>query len=139
MARQRVHQSSFLRGELNPTIVSRVDLAAYGQGLKKARNVIPINQGGIERRGGSVFRADLGAETRLETFIFNQNQEYIFAFQNQTLKVYSTNGTLVATLSSCPWVTGELFEMDMTQSGDTMIITHQDFVPQVIQRTGATS
>ncbi len=35
MARQRVHQSSFLRGELNPTIVSRVDLAAYGQGLKK--------------------------------------------------------------------------------------------------------
>ena len=26
MARQRVHQSSFLRGELNPTIVSRVDL-----------------------------------------------------------------------------------------------------------------
>lgn len=139
MARQRVHQSSFLRGELNPTIVSRVDLAAYGQGLKKARNVIPINQGGIERRGGSVFRADLGAETRLETFIFNQNQEYIFAFQNQTLKVYSTNGTLVATLSSCPWVTAELFEMDMTQSGDTMIITHQDFVPQVIQRTGATS
>ena len=139
MARQRVHQSSFLRGELNPTIVSRVDLAAYGQGLKKARNVIPINQGGIERRGGSVFRADLGGATRLETFIFNQNQEYIFAFQNQTLKIYSTNGTLVATLSSCPWVTGELFEMDMTQSGDTMIITHQDFVPQVIQRTGSTS
>ena len=49
MARQRVHQSSFLRGELDPKIVSRVDLAAYGQGLKKARNVVPVNQGGIER------------------------------------------------------------------------------------------
>ena len=139
MARQRIHQSSFLRGELDPTIISRVDLSAYAQGLKKARNVIPINQGGIERRGGSVARADLGGTSRLETFIFNQNQEYIFAFQNQSLKIYSTNGTLVATLSSCPWITADLFEMDMTQSGDTMIITHQDFVPQVIQRIGATS
>lgn len=139
MARQRVHQSSFLRGELDPTIVSRVDLSAYGQGLKKARNVIPINQGGIERRGGSVFRADLGGKTRLETFIFNQNQEYIFAFQNQVLKIYSTNGTLVATLTSCPWITADLFELDMTQSGDTMIITHQEFVPQIIQRIGSTT
>ncbi len=139
MARQRIHQGSFLRGELDPTIISRVDLSAYGQGLKKARNVIPINQGGIERRGGSVARADLGGASRLEAFIFNQNQEYVFAFQNQTLKIYSTNGTLVATLSSCPWITADLFEMDMTQSGDTMIITHQDFVPQVIQRIGSTS
>jgi len=139
MARQRVHQASFLRGELDPTILSRVDLSAYSQGLKKARNVIPINQGGIERRGGSVARADLGGTSRLEAFIFNQDQEYIFAFQNQSLKIYSTNGTLVATLTSCPWITADIFEMDMTQSGDTMIITHQDFVPQVIQRIGSTS
>ena len=74
MARQRIHQSSFLRGELDPTIISRVDLSAYAQGLKKARNVIPINQGGIERRGGSVARADLGGTSRLETFIFNQKK-----------------------------------------------------------------
>ncbi len=139
MARQRIHQGSFLRGELDPTIISRVDLSAYAQGLKKARNVIPINQGGIERRGGSITRADLGATSRLEAFIFNQNQEYIFAFQNQTLKIYSTNGTLVATLTSCPWITSDLFEMDMTQSGDIMIITHQDFVPQVIKRIGSTT
>ena len=86
MARQRVHQSSFLRGELDPKIVSRVDLAAYGQGLKKARNVVPVNQGGIERRSGSVYRANLGATSRLETFIFNETQEYVFAFQNQSLK-----------------------------------------------------
>ena len=59
MARQRVHQASFLRGELDPKILSRVDLAAYGQGLKKARNVIPVNQGGIERRCGTAFAWDL--------------------------------------------------------------------------------
>ena len=139
MARQRVHQASFLRGELDPKIISRVDLAAYGQGLKKARNVVPVNQGGIERRSGSVYRANLGAVSRIEPFIFNATQEYIFAFQNQSLKIYSTNGTLVATLSSCPWITSELFEMNFSQSGDNMIIVHENFVPQIITRVGSTT
>ena len=139
MARQRVHQASFLRGELDPKILSRVDLAAYGQGLKKARNVIPVNQGGIERRSGSVYRADLGTVSRIEPFIFNESQEYIFAFQNTALKIYSTNGTLVATLSSCPWVTSELFELNYTQSGDNMIVVHENFVPQIITRVDATT
>lgn len=139
MARQRVHQASFLRGELDPTIISRVDVAAYGQGLKKARNVIPLNQGGVERRGGTLFRADLGATTRLESFIFNSTQEYVFAFQNQTLKIYTTAGVLAATFSSCPWLTAELFELNFTQQGDTMIVVHENMVPQVITRIGATS
>ena len=139
MARQRVHQASFLRGELDPTIISRVDVAAYGQGLKKARNVIPLNQGGVERRGGTLFRADLGGPTRLESFIFNSTQEYVFAFQNQTLKIYTTAGVLAATFSSCPWLTSELYELNFTQQGDTMIVVHENIVPQVITRIGSTS
>lgn len=139
MAKQRVHQASFLRGELDPTIISRVDVAAYGQGLKKARNVIPLNQGGVERRGGTLFRADLGATTRLESFIFNSTQEYIFAFQNTVLKIYSTAGVLLATFTSCPWLTAELYELNFTQQGDTMIVVHENIVPQIITRIGSTS
>ena len=55
-------------------------------GLEKARNVILNNQGSVERRPGTVFRADLGEQTRLERFIFNESQEYIFGFQNTQLK-----------------------------------------------------
>jgi len=139
MARQRVHQASFLRGELDPTIISRVDVAAYGQGLKKARNVIPLNQGGVERRGGTLFRADLGGPTRLESFIFNSTQEYVFAFQNTVLKIYSTAGVLLATFTSCPWLTSELYELNFTQQGDTMIVVHENIVPQIITRIGSTS
>ena len=75
MPTQRVHQASFLRGELDPNMIARTDLAAYGAGLKKARNVIPINQGGIERRCGTAFRANLGATSRLESFIFSAVQD----------------------------------------------------------------
>tara|TARA_R100000995_G_C3484290_1_gene126208 strand:+ start:993 stop:3449 length:2457 start_codon:yes stop_codon:yes gene_type:complete len=139
MGMQRVHQSNFLRGELDPKLISRTDLTAYASGLQKARNVIPMNQGAIERRCGTAFRADLGAESRLESFVFSAGQEYILAFQNTVLKIYSTNGTLLQTISSCDWTTSHLFELDVTQTGDTMIVVHSGFHPQVIKRTGATT
>jgi len=139
MALQRIHQSSFLRGELDPNMVSRTDLQAYGAGLKKARNVIPINQGGVERRCGSAYRANLGGQSRLESFVFSQGQEYIVAFQNTAVKFYSTNGTLLQTITSCPWTTSQLFDLDVSQTGDTMIVVHKDFMPQILKRTGATT
>ena len=40
MGIQRIHQASFVRGELDPKIASRVDVLAYEQGLKKARNYL---------------------------------------------------------------------------------------------------
>ncbi len=112
---------------------------AYGSALSKARNVLINNQGSVERRPGTVFRADLGATTRLESFIFSGEQEYIFGFQNTALKIYSTNGTLLQTITSCSWTTSQLFDLSMTQQGDTMIICHESFMPQIIKRTGATT
>ena len=135
----RVHQNGFQRGELDETVIARTDLGSFVQGLKKARNVFPLNQGPIERRAGTVFRADLGAQSRLEAFIFNESQEYIFAFQNTVLKIYSTNGTLLQTITGCPWQTSHLFELTFTQQADTMIVCHEAFVQQVIKRTGATT
>ena len=135
----RVHQSNFNRGELDPKLVGRVSLTSYGNSLKKARNVIVTNQGAVERRPGTYFRADLGASTRLESFIFSGSQEYIFAFQNTVLKIYSTAGVLLQTITSCSWLLADLFELNYTQQGDTMIIVHSDHAPTKITRTGATS
>jgi len=135
----RVHQSNFNRGELDPKLVGRVSLTSYGNSLKKARNVIVTNQGAVERRPGTYFRADLGASTRLESFIFSGSQEYVFAFQNTALKIYSTAGVLLQTITSCPWLLADLFELNYTQQGDTMIIVHSNHVPTKIVRTGATS
>tara|TARA_R100000005_G_scaffold81800_1_gene49282 strand:+ start:2123 stop:4603 length:2481 start_codon:yes stop_codon:yes gene_type:complete len=135
----RINQTAFHSGELDPILKSRNDLSAYGKGLQKARNVMLRNQGAIERRPGSFFRADLGGQSRLESFIFSSSQEYIFAFQNTVLKIYSTAGALLQTISSCPWDTASLFELSVTQQGDTMIVVHKDFMPRIITRTGATT
>ena len=139
MAIQRVHQNSFTRGEVDETVISRTDIAAFQQSLKKARNVFVLNQGPVERRQGTLFRYDLGESTRIEPFIFNENQEYIIAFQNTKCKIFSTNGTLLQSFTSCAWTTSNLFELTYTQQADTMIITHNDFKPKIITRTGATT
>ena len=115
MGVQRIHQASFVRGELDPKIASRVDVLAYEQGLKRARNVVTLNQGGIERRPGTVHRADLGSATaRLEPFIFSDDQEYILAFQNTTIKIYSSAGALLQTITSSGIATAQLFEFTTT-------------------------
>jgi len=139
MAIQRVHQSTFHRGEIDPKLLGRVDLVAYGQALKKARNITCLNQGGFERRPGSLYLADLGETTRLESFIFSADQKYILAFQNTKLKIYSVAGSLLQTISSCRWTTSQLFELNMTQQGDVVIITHKDMEYYKLTRTGATT
>lgn len=139
MATTRIHQANFSGGEVDPNLISRNDLNAYSKSLDKARNVICRNQGAIERRGGTFWRADLGAESRLEPFIFSGEQEYIFAFQNTALKIYSTNGTLLQTITSCPWTTAQLKNLNLSQQADTMIVVNENFIPSVIKRTGATT
>ena len=139
MSIHRIHQSNFNKGELDPKLLSRTDLVSYGAGLQKSRNTVNTNQGPVERRGGTLFRADLGAESRLEAFIFSDEQEYVFAFQNTVLKIYSTAGVLLQTITSCAWTTSNLFELNFTQRADTMIIVHKDFAPTQINRTGATT
>tara|TARA_B100000459_G_scaffold3414_2_gene2283 strand:- start:4445 stop:6910 length:2466 start_codon:yes stop_codon:yes gene_type:complete len=139
MPTSRTHQNSFTRGEVDETIIARTDIGSYQQALKKARNVFTLNQGAVERRAGTLYRADLGAQSRLEGFVFNETQEYILAFQNTALKIYSSNGTLLQTITSCPWTTSILFELNVTQQGDSMIVVHSSMTPQILKRTGATT
>ena len=139
MPTQRIHQASFVRGELDPKIVSRVDVVAYEQGLKKARNVLTLNQGGIERRPGTVYRATAPGNGRIEPFIFSDDQEYIILFTNTVITIYSSNGTLLQTITSTGIETAELMELTITQQADTMIIAHKSFAPRILQRTGATT
>lgn len=139
MAKTRIHQANFSGGEVDPNLISRNDLNAYAKSLDKARNVICRNQGAIERRGGTFWRADLGAETRLEPFIFSGDQEYVIALQNTQLKIYSTNGTLLQTITGAPWTTAQLKNINLTQQGDTMIFVNENWMPRVLKRTGATT
>ena len=69
-------QDIFSKGELSPLMYSRVTVDAYYNGLKTARNCITYPQGGIGKRFGTIFQAEISGITSykdslVEVFTYN--------------------------------------------------------------------
>ena len=135
----RTLQTSFSAGELDPLMRMRSDLKTYFKGGRKARNVAIYAQGGVRRRPGTIYKANLGATGVLHNYSYTEGQDYVLVFQNTTVAVYNNSGTLLTTVTSAPWTTAQLKELVVSASADTIIVTHQDFWPQKLLRTGATT
>ncbi len=94
MSRLTQIQSNFSVGELDPLIRSRIDLQQYYNGLEKAQNVVVQPQGGMTRRPGLRFIAELpsaGAPqngTKLIPFRYSTEQSYMLAFINNRMYVF---------------------------------------------------
>jgi hypothetical protein len=89
----RTMQPSFSGGEFSPALYSRVDVAKYGNGVKRARNMIVHPQGGISNRPGTRYVATQKATgaIRLVPFVFNAEQAVIIEFGSGYCRFY-TNG-----------------------------------------------
>jgi len=132
-------QTNFSSGEVDPLLDMRHDTGAYLNGARKLRNVALLNQGGVARRAGTNHLNTLTARTRLVPFEFSASERYLFAFSNTRLDIYGTDGSLITSLTGCPWTTSILFSMTYTQAADVMIVCHQTMVTQKITRTGAST
>lgn len=85
-----VIQPSFAKGELAPALYGRVDVAAYGIGLKTARNVFVRSYGGVSNRAGTEFIGPCKDHTyapRLIPFSFKTSDAYMLVFGNQWMRV----------------------------------------------------
>jgi hypothetical protein len=62
MSRIVTVQSNFTSGEIDPKINARIDLQQYYNALDTAQNVTILPQGGVQRRDGSEFVAEITAQ-----------------------------------------------------------------------------
>jgi len=145
MARIKKIQTSFVSGEIDPTIYGRVLTDIYGKASAKLRNVYVRPQGGVFRREGLEYidTTTSSQKAKIVPFEFNDEQTYILVFTPGEFKVYRTDVNGVqATVSSAP-ISGlnatHIDEMNWTQSADTLILVHKDFQPIEIKRAGHTS
>ena len=140
MERQPLLQRSFSAGQIDGAATGRSDAGVYDAGLGWLRNMLPWASGALRLRPGSYITATLAGPRRLYGFVFNRSQRYVCAFAAGTVDFYDgTSGALVASLSGAPWTTANIYEMRIVVRGDTMVIAHEDFYPQVVKRTGATT
>lgn len=143
-------QTNFSTGELDPLLRARVDLQQYNNALAKATNVVVQPQGGIRRRPGLKYMAELPNTStesaangvRLVPFEFSVTDSYMLCFTHNRMYVFkdgvqitningSGNAYLTTTITSA-----RLASMVWTQSADTMIIVQEDMQPQRLVRGG---
>lgn len=137
MARSQLLQNSLITGVVAPTLYGRIDLEKYYSGLDTADNVIIMPHGGVERRPGLRHVTSVTTGSRLFSFEFNIDQNYILVLSLAEIKIYKPgDSTLLKTLT---WTVTQkqLNEMDIIQSADTVIIVHEDFKPKKIMREGS--
>jgi len=135
MTRQYKLHTNFTAGELDPKLLGRADLRAYENGASKLKNVLLHPTGGVSRRRGMQFLADLPAEGRLIGFEFNTAQFYLLVLTHERLDVYQ-DGVLIQGNITAPWREHMLPNLVWVQSADTLFIAHPELRPRRITREG---
>jgi hypothetical protein len=139
-------QRSFAAGEIGPALYGRADQTKYQTGLRTCRNFRVMRHGGVENRTGSQYIAevkDSSKRTYLRKFVFNDDQTYVIEAGNLYFRFYREAAQLLSGPSAyevvTPYVTADLSTLKFVQSGDIVTITHPNYAPRELTRTGHTS
>jgi len=146
MPRATWNQNNFNGGEWSPLAYGRSDLARYKNALATCLNYVPTAQGGLTRRPGTRYVAEVKSSAngaRLVRFEFSITQAYIIEFGDQYVRFYTNGGQLLSGGSpyevTTPYLLADIWELSFTQSADVLYITHPDYAPRKLVRAGATS
>lgn len=133
---------------MSPELQGRLDLAKYGSGVNYAINFIVRDYGGLERRPGFEYRGnpkevDTGA--RLFPFIFNDQQSYVVEMGDEYARFWMLGGQ-IKTVSpdapyeiTSPYLFGDLWRIQYSQSADVMWLTHPSYQIQTLTRSAHSS
>lgn len=139
-------QTNFNSGEWSPLAYGRVDIQKYQNALALCSNYVPQVQGGLTRRPGTRYVAEVknSANTvRLINFEFSTTQSYVLEFGPTYIRFYTNDGQLqnagtpyeIAT----PYGANDLQALYFTQSADVLYIAHPSYAPRKLIRAGALS
>ncbi|PVB59311.1 hypothetical protein [Labrenzia sp. 011] len=135
-------QATFSRGELDPELIYRSDLELFRSSLAECRNFITLKRGGLRRRGGTRFIAELKSSATggwLIPFEFGNGQYYMLEFGSHYFRVHTSSGRVGTVEVATPYSTEVLPDLKFVQSTDTLFITGGGVPPQALQRLGETS
>jgi hypothetical protein len=97
MARVNPLQPAFNAGEISPRMAARVDFNKYGAAAAICENMIALPQGGIMRRPGTRFVAevkDSASACRLLRFEFSTEQAYVIEAGEGYCRFYRNQGRI---------------------------------------------
>lgn len=90
---------NFNAGELSPYLNAREDLAKYHSGCSIMENMIPLPQGGAQKRPGTKYIAEVKTSslaTRIVPFEYSTSQSYVIELGNQYARFYTDGAQITA-------------------------------------------
>lgn len=138
--RTKIIQTNFTGGEISPTLAGRIELEKYYKSCETAENVVIMPHGGLKRRGGlaKIASGAINKYCRLESFTFSTTQSYLIVIATDLIHILK-DGTQVATVTSPYTTQAQIDELDYIQSGDTIIMVHEDIPPKKLIRGASDS
>ena len=144
----RVHpiQTKFTAGELTPRLAGLVDWQKYFAGCKTLENFRVFPHGGVTRRAGTRFVAEVktsSAATRLIPFRVTEDIACILEFGNLYIRVYEDGAQIQSGGSALeivsPYATADLFDLHYRQAGEVLVIVHRNYAPRRLVRFDQTT
>lgn len=128
----------FTAGELSPWLATRFDLQAYQRGAAMLKNFVTMPYGGLKRRRGSRYVADIGGvgqtSIRLFPFEFSTADTLLLVFVPGFMRL-CRNRTLLPYRMETPWETAaEVDALRFTQVNDTVYCTGECIRPVRLTR-----
>ena len=143
-------QNQFTAGEISPRLHGRTDLAQYYQGCRTLQNWLVMPQGGITKRAGTRFVAEVRDHAhapRLLPFVFGVEQAYVIELGHDGsvgyMRFLRDQGQILSAgapveITTPPWTGGQLLQVMFAQSADTMYLAHTGHPPKVLTRSSHT-
>ncbi len=116
MTRANPALTAFNFGEFSPRMVARIALDQYDNACSQAENLLPLPQGGMTRRPGSRFVAEVktsASQHALLRFQFSTTQAYIIEAGPQHFRFYRNQGQIVAA-NIAATITNGTFDSNIT-------------------------
>jgi hypothetical protein len=142
MAKVAPIQTAFNAGEFSPLLYGRVDFEKYGSALKTCENLVPLVQGPVTRRPGTIYVAEVktsSTKTRVVRFEFSTTQAYILEFGDLYMRVYASHARVGTVEVVTTYTEDEIFDLKFAQSADTLYVAHPAHAPAKVTRASHTS
>lgn len=146
MALIRYAQTSFTSGEFTPLLYGQTGLEQYGMASEELLNMVALQQGPADKRGGLEYLGDAksnaSGDTRLVEFVAAAGDALVIeitATESGGVRFWK-DGELVETggspLELDSWISdnNELFEMQYAQEGNTIFFVHPNHYPRRLRR-----
>lgn len=150
MAKFRFLQNSFRSGEVGPKLKARTDSKQYQEACEELLNMVPMKQGGVTGRMGSIHVKTTVLNPTIIPFVFSKDESFailIHSYGQPTVidqdgvdQAKTSSGVGIAGITAYGAL-GFAHRLDpdgfhYTQSGDIVVIVHNqgEYAPVVVKR-----